>query len=82
MDRICKLDILAPAQAELEEIARVHMALSGPPVRDEQLRVGGYRYILAGKYLVIYRLLGDTVVVYHIAHGATDYPKLFRTSYF
>lgn len=41
-----------------------------------------YRYILAGKYLVIYRLLGDTVVVYHIAHGATDYPKLFRTSYF
>ena len=56
--------------------------LSGPPVRDEQLRVGGYRYILAGKYLVIYRLLGDTVVVYHIAHGATDYPKLFRTSYF
>ena len=79
MDRICKLDILAPAQAELEEIARVHMALSGPrsaqeipdkiydameqltrfplsgpPVRDEQLRVGGYRYILAGKYLVIY----------------------------
>ena len=30
MDRICKLDILAPAQAELEEIARVHMALSGP----------------------------------------------------
>ena len=38
--------------------------------------------ILAGKYLVIYRLLGDTVVVYHIAHGATDYPKLFRTSYF
>ena len=107
MDRICKLDILAPAQAELEEIARVHMALSGPrsaqeitdkiydameqltrfplsgpPVRDEQLRVGGYRYILSGKYLVSYRLLGDTVGLYHIAHGATEYPKLFRTSYF
>lgn len=107
MDRPCELDILAPAQAELEGIARVHMALSGPqsarritdeiydameqltrfplsgpPVRDEQLRVGGYRYILAGKYLVIYRLLGNTVVVYHVAHGATDYPKLFRTSYF
>ena len=25
-----KLEILAPAQAEFEEIARVHMALSGP----------------------------------------------------
>lgn len=104
MDKICKLDILMPAQAELEEIARIHMALSGaqsarsvtdkiydaieqltrfpfsgPPIRDEQLRTGGYRYIMAGKYLVIYRLLGDTVVVYHIAHGATDYPKLLRS---
>ena len=25
-----RLDILSPAQAEMEEIARVHMALSGP----------------------------------------------------
>ena len=30
MDKTCKLEILPPAQAELEEIARVHMALSGP----------------------------------------------------
>ena len=48
------------------------------PIRDEQLRAGGYRYIMAGKYLAIYRLLCDTVVVYHIAYGATDYPKLLR----
>jgi len=107
MDRSYKLDILPPAQAELEEIARVHMALSGPnsarnitdkiyaameqltmfplsgpPVKDEQLSAAGYRYILAGKYLVFYRPFGDTVVVYHIAHGATDYPKLLKTMYF
>ena len=37
MDRICKLDILAPAQAELEEIARVHMALSGPRSAQEYI---------------------------------------------
>ena len=30
MNNRCKLEILPPAQAELEEIARVHMALSGP----------------------------------------------------
>ena len=30
MDKLHKLDILLPAQVELEEIARVHMALSGP----------------------------------------------------
>ena len=107
MDNRRKLDILLPAQAELEEIARVHMALSGPqsareitdkiydamgqltyfplsgpPVRDDELSAAGYRYILAGKYLMFYRLLGDTVVIYHIAHGASDYPKLLKTSFF
>lgn len=106
MGRGNKLDILPPAQAELEEIARVHMALSGPdsargitdkiyaameqltafplsgpPVRDEQLCAAGYRYILAGKYLIFYRLFGDTIVIYHIAHGATDYPKLLKTRF-
>ena len=107
MDRTFKLDILPPAQAELEEIARIHLALSGPksarditdkiyaameqltlfplsgpPIRDKQLSAAGYRYILAGKYLIFYRPLGDTIVVYHIAHGSTDYPKLLKTMYF
>ena len=107
MDNRCKLDILPPAQAELEEIARVHMALSGPqsarnitdriydamdqltrfplsgpPVRDDELSAAGYRYILAGKYLMFYRLLGDTVVIYHIAHGASDYPKLLQPAFY
>ena len=107
MDNRRKLDILLPAQAELEEIARVHMVLSGPqsareitdkiydamgqltyfplsgpPVRDDELSAAGYRYILAGKYLVFYRLLEGTVVIYHIVHGATDYPKLLKTSFF
>lgn len=107
MDKAYNLDILPPAQAELEVIARLHMALSGPqsarritdkiydamkqlmcfplsgpPIRDDVLSAAGYRYILAGKYLIFYRLLGDTVVIYHITHGATDYPKLLRTSFF
>lgn len=97
------LELLSCAQLELEEIARLHLALSGPQsarrtverlyaameqlrhaplsgpaLRDEALRAQGYRYILAGKYLVFYRCLERSVVVYHIAHGATDYPKLFR----
>lgn len=107
MDKLHKLDILLPAQVELEEIARVHMALSGPNsarsitnqiydameqlarfplsgplIRDEALKAAGYRSIVAGKYLVIYRFLGDVVVVYHIADGRTDYPKLFKTRFF
>lgn len=107
MDKILDLEILLPAQGELEEIAQVHMALSGPssarrmtdaiyeameqlrrfplsgpPIRDELLSSAGYRCISVGKYLVIYRLLGDTVVVFHIADGRTDYPKLLKTSFF
>ena len=107
MDKAYKLDILSPAQAELEEIARIHLALSGPKsarditdkiyaamdqltrfplsgpaIRDEQLSAAGYRYISAGKYLIFYRQFGDTVVIYHIAHGSTDYPKLLKTMYF
>lgn len=60
----------------MEQLSR--FPLSGPPVRDEVLGAAGYRYVLAGKYLIIYRVLGESVVVYHIAHGATDYPNLFR----
>lgn len=103
MEKKLNVEILPPAQAELEEIARVHMALSGPQsarrvtnkifhaieqmalfplsgplVQDSQLSEAGYRYILAAKYLVFYRVFNDTVVIYHIAHGATDYPKLFK----
>ena len=104
---MAELVILEPAQRELEEIARVHMALSGPqsarsvtdeifaameqlqqfplsgpPLRDAQLSAGGSRSILAHNYLIVYRLLGNTIVIYHIAHGATDYPKLLKTTFF
>lgn len=32
--------------------------------------------------IMFYRLLWETVVIYHIAHGASDYPKLLKTSFF
>lgn len=105
MEQRHEVIFLPPAQTELEEITRVHMALagprsarkitdavfdaleqlarfplSGPMVQDEQLSAAGYRYILVEKYLVFYRVMGDTVFVYHIAHGATDYPSSLRLS--
>ena len=105
MAKIYKIELLPTAQAELEEIARIHLTLSGPlsasgivdkisgamerlkcyplsgqPVRDEQLRAFGYRYVLADKYMLFYRTLGDVVFIYHIAHGAADYPKLFKNN--
>lgn len=52
--------------------------LSGPILPDKQLQREGYRYVLAGKYLCIYRLIEDTVFVYHIAHASQNYPTLFK----
>lgn len=102
-EKTYKLEILAPAQAELEEIARVHMALSGPQsarkvtdqiyhamdqltrfplsgpaIQDDELRTAGFRYILAEPYLIFYRFSEGLVIIYHIAHGAMEYPKLFK----
>ena len=99
-----KLEILAPAWAELEEIADYHVMMVGPraaknitdeiilslerlktyplsgaAVSDNELNALGYRVVNSGKYVCIYRIIGDTVFVYHIVHGSRDYPRLFKT---
>ena len=100
---MAKLVILEPAQRELEEIALLHLNLSGPnsarnitnllfdklerleqfPLsghipKDKWLARENYRYVIAGKYIAVYRLIENTVYVYHIAHGASNYPSLFK----
>ena len=63
----------------LDTLSRLEQfPLSGHVPQDKALRNGGYRYVIAGKYLCVYRLIGETVYVYHIAHGASDYPTLFK----
>ena len=52
--------------------------LSGAIPRDRELKNIGYRFAIAGKYICVYRLIGDVVYVYHIAYGASNYPKLFK----
>ena len=81
--------ILDPAQGELEEIAQLYLSLSGvqsarsgPSMRETELRNLGYRFLVAEKYIIIYRLIGDTVYVYHIFDGRSDYPTLFRSELF
>ena len=101
------VQILDPAQAELEEIARLYCSLvgpdaarkitdriysaleqlsrfplSGPTMRDAELRSFGYRFTVVDKYIVIYRLIANAVVVYHIFDGRSDYPELFRSELF
>ena len=101
------VQILDPAQSELEDIAGLYCFLagvesarkitdsiyegfeqlsrfpmSGPPVRDAELRGLGYRFLVVAKNIVIYRIIGKTVVVYHIFDGRSDYPTLFRSELF
>ena len=52
--------------------------LSGSLPRDKELLRDGYRYVIADKYICVYKLIGETVYVYHIAHGAGNYPLLFK----
>lgn len=63
----------------LDSLSRLELfPRSGQIPRDKELRSAGYRYVIAGKYICVYRVLEETVYVYHIAHGASNYPLLFK----
>ena len=63
----------------LNTLARLEtFPLSGHLPQDKELRKSGYRYLIAGKYICVYRFNTETVYIYHIAHGAANYPTLFK----
>lgn len=51
--------------------------LSYPLAPYKELAEQGYRVLVCGKYVCIYKLQGSTVYVYHIAASAANYPSLF-----
>ena len=51
-------------------------------MRETDLRNLGYRFIGLEKYIIIYRLIGDTIDVYHIFDRRSDYPTLSRSEVF
>ena len=52
--------------------------LSCPLAPYRELAELGYRVLVCGKYVCIYRLHGDMVLVYHIEAAAVDYSALFK----
>ena len=66
-------DKILDALSRLEEFP-----LSCPYAPDTELRDADYRMLVYGKYVCIYRLIGEVVYVYHIANGASDYSRLFE----
>lgn len=45
---------------------------------DDWLNARGYRMIIAGQHVAIYRQIDKEIFIYHIADTRTDYPRLFR----
>ena len=50
---------------------------SGSVPPDRMLEKQGYRMVISGKFVAIYRQLGDIVYIYHICNTQTNYPLLF-----
>ena len=52
--------------------------LSCPLAPYKELAEQDYRVLICNKYVCVYKLIGDTVFVYHIAAAASNYPALFQ----
>lgn len=50
---------------------------SGSYTPDPWLNEFGYRMVIAGKHIAIYRCIGEKIWIYHIADTRSDYTKLF-----
>ena len=60
--------------AELERLATFPSRGARP--RDERLRKAGYRYVVRGQYLILYKVLRSNVRVYRVLHGRRMYRDL------
>jgi len=87
IDKIADYHLLAvgPVSAEkitdklLDSIEKLgEYPLMGTEHTDPVLQKEGYRKLVCGEYICIYRLIDDTIYIYRVVHGATDYPKLFK----
>jgi len=50
----------------------------GRLVPDKKMSEAGYRMLGAKPYIVFYRVIGHTVFIYRVLHGATNYPLLYE----
>ena len=50
---------------------------TGSLTPDSWLNEMGYRMIICGQHVAIYRTIGDIIYIYHVFDTRTDYTKLF-----
>lgn len=63
-----------------EELGRLQdFPLIGQIHPDPELAAMGYRKLVLNQtYVAVYKVADDTVLIYRIVNGATDYPRLLR----
>ena len=62
----------------LDVLERLEIFLdSGSMTPDPWLNQQGYRMIICGKHVAVYRKIEKSVYIYHIADTQTEYTKLF-----
>jgi plasmid stabilization system protein ParE len=49
-----------------------------PEHQDPLLKDLGYRKLICGQYICLYRVVEKAIYVYRIVHASTDYPTLFK----
>lgn len=87
IDRISDLHLMLVGPKSAEEIT--DKLLDNIALLAEQPYMGAlhpdpflaehqYRKLICGKYVCIYKVIDQTVYVYRIVDGRTDYPKLLR----
>lgn len=50
---------------------------SGSRIPDKWLNEKGYRMVICKKHIAIYKVIEQSVFIYHIADTQTEYTKLF-----
>ena len=87
IDRISDLHLMLVGPKSAEEITDklldtiallAEQPYMGALHPDPFLAEHQYRKLICGKYVCIYKVIDQTVYVYRIVDGRTDYPKLLR----
>ena len=87
IDRISDLHLMLVGPKSAEEITDklldtiallAEQPYMGALHPDQFLAEHQYRKLICGKYVCIYKVIDQTVYVYRIVDGRTDYPKLLR----
>ena len=87
LDRIADMHLTLVGAASAEKITDqllddIELLASQPYLgtecREYLLKSDQYRRLVSGVYLCFYRVIGNTVVIYHIVDGRMNYTHLFQ----